>query len=52
MTIMRNMRVMSPLAATVYSLNTDNIPAAEDAAALLQARNAAHILNSRCDMEG
>lgn len=52
LTIMRNMRVMRPLAATVYSLNTDNIPAAEDAAALAQARSAAHILNSRCDMEG
>lgn len=50
LTIMRNMRVMQPLAATVYSLNTDNIPAAEDANALAQARDAARILNSRCNM--
>lgn len=48
MIIMRNMRVMQPLAATVYSLNTDEIPAAEDANALAQAHAAAHILNSLC----
>lgn len=52
LTIMRNMRVMRPLAATVYSLNTDNVPAAEDAAALAQARDAARILNSCGGMDG
>lgn len=43
--IMGTMRVKRPLAARVYSLNTDALPAAEDAAALAQARAAAETLN-------
>lgn len=48
MTIMRNMRVKKPLAAKVYSLNTDRIPAKMDDEALLQARKAAKTLNELC----
>lgn len=48
MTIMRNMQVKKPLAAKVYSLNTDRVPAETDAEALQLARDAAKKLNGLC----
>lgn len=50
MTIMRNMRVKKPLTARVYSLDTDRLPARQDAQALAQARGAAWRLNEICGM--
>lgn len=50
MTIMRNMQVKKPLAAKVYSLDTDRLPARQDAQALADARGAARRLNEICGM--
>jgi len=50
MTILRNMRVKRPLTAAIFSMDTDNIPARDDAEALLMAREAARRLNELCGM--
>lgn len=44
--ILKNMSVRRPLAAKVYSLNTDKLPAAQDTQALEQAEKAAQLLNA------
>lgn len=43
--ILRNMNVKTPLIATIKSMNTDNVPAKDDAAALSAAADAAKTLN-------
>ena len=43
--ILRNMNVKLPLAATIRSMNTDNVPAKYDAAAISAAEAAAEALN-------
>lgn len=47
-TILRNMNVKTPLAAVIKSMNTDDVPAKDDAAALRDAANAAAELNRLC----
>ena len=46
LTIMRNMYVKRPLVAVIRSMNTDDIPAKDDADALVQVRDAALRLNN------
>ncbi len=48
LTIMKYMYVRRPCVATIYSLDTDNVPAAKDEAALRCAREAALLLNTLC----
>ena len=49
-TIMKFMNVRRPCVATVYALDTNNIPAEQDAAAMKNAREAALLLNNLyCD---
>jgi hypothetical protein len=45
LTIMKFMNVRRPCAATIYSLDTDHVPAKQDAAALQKAKAAALLLN-------
>ncbi len=45
LTIMKHMYVRRPCVATVYSLDTNNVPAAEDQVALSGVRDAAAMLN-------
>lgn len=46
LTIMKYMNVRRPCVATVYSLDTNNIPAEQDATAMKNAREAALLLNN------
>lgn len=46
LTIMKFMNVRRPCVATVYALDTNNIPAEQDAAAMKNAREAALLLNN------
>jgi len=48
LTIMRNMYVRRPLTAVVKAMNTDAVPAADDAQALAAVRAAAEKLNEQC----
>lgn len=48
LTIMKTMSVRRPIIATICSMNTDKIPAAEDQEALAQVREAAQMLNELC----
>ena len=48
LSIMKHMYVHLPCAATVYSLDTNNVPAREDSAALENAHKAALLLNDLC----
>lgn len=50
MVILRNMDVKSPLIETICSMDTDRVPAKDDALALLAARDAARRLNELCGM--
>ena len=43
--ILREMNVKQPLVATIHSMNTDNVPAKNDAAAVAAAASAAEALN-------
>lgn len=46
LTIMKHMHVRRPCAATVYSLDTNNVPADEDECAIKSAHEAALLLNN------
>ncbi len=46
LTIMKFMNVRRPCVSTVYSLNTNNVPAKEDENALKAVREAAILLNN------
>lgn len=46
LTIMKNMYVRRPIVATIYSLDTDNIPAKEDKIAIREVGEAAKALNN------
>jgi len=48
LTIMKFMNVQRPVVATIYSLDTNNIPAKDDKKALAEAREAALRLNKLC----
>jgi len=50
MTILRNMDVKRPLVGTICSLDTDNVPAKDDALAFLVAKETARRLNQLCGM--
>ena len=47
--IMRYLNVHRPSVEKIYSLNTNEIPAAEDEAALARCREVAEMLNSKCE---
>lgn len=49
LTIMKFMNVRRPCVATIYSLDTNNIPAGKDDVALKNTRDAAFLLNSLND---
>lgn len=49
LTILKFMNVRRPCVATVYSLDTNNIPVDKDESAIKKAHEAAHLLNSLCN---
>lgn len=51
LTIMKFMNVRRPCVATIYSLDTNNVPAGKDDAALKNAREAALLLNTLGDQK-
>jgi multimeric flavodoxin WrbA len=51
LTIMKFMNVRRPCVATVYSLDTNNVPVTKDEIAIKNAHEAALLLNSLCDNE-
>jgi len=48
LSIMKHMNVHRPSVETIYSLDTDHVPASEDKAALERCRKVAELLNRNC----